>query len=124
VHEHAAHAVELGRSYDLPVCSSKRMGARWLGACRDAVGMGVRIVPAKSQSMDPHITRGEDASVQRGESSFGHRARLKDDDRRLVRASCSVAIEVLVQFAPALPQPFTLLADRGPAEHLAPDPTG
>ena len=52
------------------------------------------------------------------------RERLKDDERRLLRASCGIAVEVPVQFAPALPQPFTLLADRGPAEHLAPDPAG
>ena len=56
--------------------------------------------------------------------SSGHRARLEDDDRRLMRASCRVAVEVSVQFAPALPQPFALPADRGPPEHLALDPTG
>jgi hypothetical protein len=61
---------------------------------------------------------------KREDGSSGHRARLGDDDRRLLRASCSVAVEVLVQFAPALPQLFTLLADRSSAEHLAPDPTG
>jgi hypothetical protein len=61
--------------------------------------------------------------LRRGEGSFGHCARLEDDDRRLLRASRSVAVEVLVEFAPALPQLFTLEADRGPAEHLAPNPT-
>ena len=39
-----------------------------------------------------------------------------------MQASRCVAVEVLVQFTPVLPQPFTLLADCGPAEHLAPDP--
>jgi hypothetical protein len=57
-------------------------------------------------------------------ASFGHRSRLKDDDRRLLPAQRSVAVEILVQFAPALPQPFTFLAHRCPAEHLAPDPAG
>jgi hypothetical protein len=60
---------------------------------------------------------------RRWPGSLGRRARLQDDDRCLSRASCSVAVEVLVQFTPALPQLFTFLADRGPAEHLAPDPT-
>ena len=34
------------------------------------------------------------------------RARLEDNDGRLTRASGCVAVEVLVQFTPALPQPF------------------
>jgi hypothetical protein len=56
--------------------------------------------------------------------SFGHHARLEDDDRRLSRTTRSVAVEVLVQFAPPLPQPLTLFTHRSPPEHLAPDPTG
>jgi PhoU domain len=56
--------------------------------------------------------------------SFGHHARLEDDNRRPSRASRSVTVEVLVQFAPAPPQPLTLLAHRSSPEHLAPDPTG
>ena len=56
--------------------------------------------------------------------SFGHHTRLEDDNRRLSRTTRSVAVEVLVQFAPAPPQPLTLLAHRSPPEHLAPDPTG
>jgi hypothetical protein len=56
--------------------------------------------------------------------SFGHHARLEDDNRRLSRTTRSVAVEVLVQFAPAPPQPLTLLAHCSPPEHLAPDPTG
>src|SRR6266540_6776386 len=50
-------------------------------------------------------------------------ARLEDDDRRLMGTPCSVAVQVLVQFAPTLPKPFTLAAHGGPAEHVAPNHT-
>src|SRR3972149_910555 len=50
-------------------------------------------------------------------------ARLEDDARRRWGASCSEPPRVLAQLPPALPQPFTLVAHRGLAEHLAPDPT-
>ena len=42
--------------------------------------------------------------------------------RPILRALCCVTVEVLVQFKPALPQPFTFVARCGPPEHLAPDP--
>jgi hypothetical protein len=38
-----------------------------------------------------------------GWAHSAHRARLEDDDRRLLRASCGVSVEVVVQFAPTLP---------------------
>jgi hypothetical protein len=44
----------------------------------------------------------------REEGSSGDRARLDDDDRRSSRAPCGVAVELLVQFAEALRQLFTL----------------
>jgi hypothetical protein len=44
-------------------------------------------------------------------NSVGRRARLEDDDR-LSGASRSVAVQVLVQSTPTLPQRFTLLARR------------
>jgi len=47
---------------------------------------------------------------------------LENDDRRLLRSSSCIAVEVLVELTPALPQPFTLLAACGPAEHLVSDP--
>jgi hypothetical protein len=72
--------------------------------------------PADSRHASARRTR------TRARGSLGRRARLEDDDRRFSRASCGVTVEVLVQFTPALPQAFTLAADCGPAEHLAPDP--
>jgi hypothetical protein len=50
-------------------------------------------------------------------ASFGRGARLEDDDRRLSRTSGCIAVEVLVQLTPTLPQPVTLPADCGSAEH-------
>ena len=41
-----------------------------------------------------------------------------------MRATSGEGVEALVDLAPALPQPFTLLTHGRPAEHLAPDPTG
>src|SRR5207344_2007077 len=69
----------------------------------------------------PRTTSQASGSSWKGLS--GHGARLEDDDRRLLRAPCSVVVQVPVQFAPALPQQFTLSARGGPANHLAPDPT-
>jgi hypothetical protein len=63
----------------------------------------------------------------RGRSPAAHSAAARAQGRplpSLSRASRSVAVEVLVQFSPALPQPFTILAYRSPPEHLTPDPTG
>src|SRR5919106_3623566 len=54
-------------------------------------------------------------------TEFGRCAWLEDDDCRLSRASGCVAVEVVVQFTPALPKPFTLRANCVSAEHLAPD---
>jgi hypothetical protein len=61
---------------------------------------------------------------QLGERLSGRRVRLEDDDGRFSRPPCSPVVQVLVDLAPALPQPFTLVARRGPAVHLAPDPPG
>ena len=55
--------------------------------------------------------------------SSGRRVRLEDDYLRLLRASRSVAIEVLVDLAPTLPEPFAFLARRSPSEHLTPSST-
>ena len=41
-------------------------------------------------------------------------------DRSLAWASRGIAVEVLVELTPALPQPYAFLADRGPADHVAP----
>lgn len=49
---------------------------------------------------------------------------FEDDDSGRARAPRSVAVELLVQVAPALPQPFTILAHSSPPEHVPPDSTG
>jgi hypothetical protein len=54
--------------------------------------------------------------------SFSHRVRLEYYDCRLSRTTRSVAVEVLIQLAPELPQPFTILAHGSPREHIAPGP--
>jgi hypothetical protein len=64
----------------------------------------------------------ESARTLACEAHLGRRSRLEDDDCGLSWASCGVTVEVLVQFTPALPQPFTFPTDCGPAAHLAPDP--
>src|SRR5919109_1745057 len=61
---------------------------------------------------------GPDFATQTDSSGLAT-ARLKGDDRRLLRAPCGVAVQVLVQFPPALPKRFTLAAHRRPPEHVA-----
>ena len=59
--------------------------------------------------------------MRKGFGSFGRRV-AEDDDLRFSRASRRVAIDVLVQFAPTLPEPFAFFAHRGPADYLVAGP--
>jgi len=71
-----------------------------------------------------------DRDGARGDLSSGRsacrrlsRVRLENHDRSLLRTGCCVAVEVLVQLPPALPQSFAFDAERGPADDLASRPT-
>jgi hypothetical protein len=86
-HEHIApKALACGSSTTTPVKISASCG------------------PPKCQSARPGPI-----SCRPGGSS-GRRERLEDDDRCFSQASCGPVVQVLVDLAPALPQPFTLVA--------------